>query len=60
MEPPVSLALVDGERAAAVSGATLEVINPATNRVIGHIPRCGERDVEAAVADAKRAAPACR
>jgi acyl-CoA reductase-like NAD-dependent aldehyde dehydrogenase len=56
----LQLALVDGERVGAVSGATLDVVNPATNQVIGQIPRCDERDVEAAVAAAKRAAPAWR
>ena len=60
MEPTLSLALVDGERAGAVSGATLDVVNPATNSVIGRIPRCDARDVEVAVAAAKRAAPGWR
>jgi acyl-CoA reductase-like NAD-dependent aldehyde dehydrogenase len=55
-----SLVLVDGERVGAVSGATLDVINPATNEVIGQIPRCDADDVEAAVAAATRAAPAWR
>jgi betaine-aldehyde dehydrogenase len=36
------------------------VVNPATNEVIGQIPRCDERDVEAAVAAARRAAPGWR
>jgi acyl-CoA reductase-like NAD-dependent aldehyde dehydrogenase len=54
VEPTLSLALVDGERLGAVSGATLDgaaldVVNPATNGVIGRIPRCDERDVEAAL-----------
>jgi acyl-CoA reductase-like NAD-dependent aldehyde dehydrogenase len=60
VEPTLHLALVDGERAGALSGATLDVINPATNQVIGQIPRCDERDVEKAVAAAKRAAPGWR
>jgi len=51
-----SLVLVDGERVGAVSGATLDVINPATNEVIGQIPRCDADDVEGAVAAAARAA----
>jgi betaine-aldehyde dehydrogenase len=55
-----SLVLVDGERAGAVSGATLDVINPATNGVIGQIPRCDADDVEVAVAAARRAAPGWR
>ncbi len=60
MESTWSLALVDGERVGALSGATLDVVNPATNAVIGQIPRCDERDVEAAVAAARRAAPGWR
>jgi betaine-aldehyde dehydrogenase len=60
VETTISLALVDGERVGARSGATLDVVNPATNEVIGTIPRCDERDVEAAVAAAKRAAPGWR
>jgi betaine-aldehyde dehydrogenase len=60
VEPTLHLALVDGERVGAVSGATLDVVNPATNQVIGQIPRCDERDVEAAVKAARRAAPGWR
>jgi len=60
VETTISLALVDGERVGARSGATLDVVNPATNEVIGTIPRCDERDVEAAAAAAKRAAPGWR
>jgi betaine-aldehyde dehydrogenase len=60
VESTLHLALVDGERVGALSGATLDVVNPATNGVIGQIPRCDERDVEAAVAAAKRAAPGWR
>jgi len=60
VEGTLHLALVDGERVGAVSGAVLDVVNPATNQVIGQIPRCDERDVENAVAAAKRAAPGWR
>jgi acyl-CoA reductase-like NAD-dependent aldehyde dehydrogenase len=60
VEATLHLALVDGERVGAVSGATLDVVNPATNQVIGQLPRCDERDVENAVAAAKRAAPGWR
>jgi betaine-aldehyde dehydrogenase len=56
----LSLALIGGELTGAASGATLDVVNPATNEVIGRIPRCDERDVEVAVAAAKRAAPGWR
>jgi betaine-aldehyde dehydrogenase len=60
VESTLHLALVDGERVGAVSGATLDVVNPATNQVIGQLPRCDERDVDNAVAAAKRAAPGWR
>ena len=60
MEPTLSLALVDGERVGAICGATLDVVNPATNEVIGRIPRCDERDVGVAAAAARRAAPGWR
>jgi acyl-CoA reductase-like NAD-dependent aldehyde dehydrogenase len=60
MEPVLSPALVDGELVGAVSGATLDVFNPATSKVIGRIPRCDERDVELAATAARRAAPAWR
>ena len=60
MESTLHLALVGGERLCAVSGAVLDVVNPATNQVIGQIPRCGECDVDTAVAAAKRAAPGWR
>ena len=55
-----SLVLVGGERVGAVRGAALDVINPATNAVIGTVPRCDEQDVDAAVAAATRAAPGWR
>ncbi len=38
MEATLSPALIDGERVGAVSGATLDVINPSTNKVIGRDP----------------------
>jgi len=60
VESTLHLALVDGERVGAVSGAVLDVVNPATNEVIGQIPRCGECDADNAVAAAKRAAPGWR
>ena len=51
---------MNGDLTGAASGATLDVINPATNAVIGSIPRCDERDVELAVAGATRAAAGWR
>ncbi len=60
MESTLHRALVNGERVGALSGATLDVVNPATNEVIGQVPRCDERDVDKAVAAARRAAPGWR
>jgi acyl-CoA reductase-like NAD-dependent aldehyde dehydrogenase len=60
VESTLHRALVNGERVGALSGATLDVVNPATNEVIGQVPRCDERDVDKAVAAAKRAAPGWR
>lgn len=47
--------LIDGEWCAAVDGATLDVINPATEQVIGTVPAASERDVDLAVNAARRA-----
>jgi acyl-CoA reductase-like NAD-dependent aldehyde dehydrogenase len=58
--PALSPALVDGELVGAASGDTLDAVNPATNSVIGRIPRCGTRDVEIAAAAARRAAATWR
>jgi len=47
--------LIGGEWCAATSGATIEVINPATEQVIGTIAAAGERDIDRAVKAAHRA-----
>jgi 1-pyrroline dehydrogenase len=49
---------VGGEWRDAVSGETMDVINPATEETIAVVPRCGAADVDAAVAAAKAALPA--
>jgi acyl-CoA reductase-like NAD-dependent aldehyde dehydrogenase len=43
-----------------VSGATIEVIEPATERVMAELPRAGVEEVDAAVARAKAAFPGWR
>ena len=45
--------LIDGEMVTAA--ATLDVINPATEEVIGQVPACGQADLDRAVAAARRA-----
>jgi betaine-aldehyde dehydrogenase/aminobutyraldehyde dehydrogenase len=46
---------VDGAFVDAVSGETMEVLNPATGEVIAEVPRAGGEDVDRAVAAAERA-----
>src|SRR6187200_2678154 len=46
---------VDGEFVDALSGETMEVLNPATGEVIAEVPRAGEEDVDRAVAAAEKA-----
>jgi betaine-aldehyde dehydrogenase/aminobutyraldehyde dehydrogenase len=46
---------VDGEFVDALSGETMEVLNPATGEVIAEVPRAGEEDVDRAVAAAETA-----
>ena len=49
--------LVGGGWSAAASGETMEVLNPATEAVIGVVPRCAAEDVDEAVAAARAALP---
>ncbi|HEY1317508.1 MAG TPA: aminobutyraldehyde dehydrogenase [Gaiella sp.] len=46
---------VDGEFVDALSGETMEVLNPATGEAIAEVPRAGEEDVDRAVAAAEKA-----
>ena len=46
---------VDGEFVDALSGETMEVLNPATGEVIAEVPRAGAEDVDRAVAAAETA-----
>ena len=47
--------LIDGQWLPADSGATLDVINPATEAVIGQVASAGKSDVDKAVKAARRA-----
>ena len=48
-------AWIDGAYRPAISGKTLETVNPATGKVIGTIPACDKADVDFAVAKAREA-----
>jgi len=52
--------LIGGEFVPARGGETIEVINPATEDVLGHVPRSRDEDVADAVAAASDAFPAWR
>jgi succinate-semialdehyde dehydrogenase / glutarate-semialdehyde dehydrogenase len=51
------LAFVDGAWVSADSGSTLEVHNPATAEVLGHIPNMGTQETRRAIAAAAKALP---
>ncbi len=51
---------IDGEFVDAADGATMEVLNPHDNSVIGEVTEGGEADIDAAVDAATRAFPAWR
>ncbi|MGZ4360061.1 MAG: gamma-aminobutyraldehyde dehydrogenase [Gaiellaceae bacterium] len=48
---------IGGEFVDAISGETMDVLNPATGETIGSVPRSGVEDVERAVEAAGRALP---
>ena len=48
-------AFIDGKYRPAASGETFVCINPATGKAIAQVAACGSRDVEIAVASARRA-----
>ena len=50
--------LIDGEMVTAAK--TLDVVNPATEEVIGQVPACGKTELDRAVAAARRAFPGWR
>jgi succinate-semialdehyde dehydrogenase / glutarate-semialdehyde dehydrogenase len=51
------LAFIDGAWVSADSGSTLEVHNPATAEVLGHIPNMGAQETRRAIAAAAKALP---
>ncbi len=53
-------AYVDGAWVAADSAATLEVTNPSTGAVLGHVPNMGAGEAKRAIEAAERALPAWR
>lgn len=52
---PENRAFIDGEYRAAVTGETFECVNPADGRVLTQIASCDSKDVDMAVASARRA-----
>lgn len=46
---------IDGEPVDAIGGKTMQVIDPGTGQAFAEVPRCDERDVDAAVKAARRA-----
>lgn len=53
-------AYIDGEWTIAESGNTITVVNPATNVVIGYVPKMGTSETRRAIEAAERALPAWR
>lgn len=51
----INTALIDGQAVAALSGATFDAINPATNQLLARVAACGEIEVDLAVRSARRA-----
>lgn len=51
---------IDGRWCDAADGRTFDVSNPATDELIGRVPRAGAADVDAALAAAERAFPGWR
>jgi len=49
---------VGGEWVDALSGETMEVVNPATGETVAEVPRCGAEDVDRAVEAAGKMLPA--
>jgi acyl-CoA reductase-like NAD-dependent aldehyde dehydrogenase len=50
--------LIGGESVEAGNG-TYAIVNPATERVVGHAPNASAADAEAAAAAASRSGPSC-
>jgi 1-pyrroline dehydrogenase len=54
-QAPTYLQFIGGEQVPAASGETLEVVNPADDQVIAHVPKSGAEDVNRAVEAAAKA-----
>ena len=48
-------ALINGQRVSAVDGQTFDCISPVDGRLLTQVARCGQRDVDAAVAAGRAA-----
>lgn len=51
----MAMLLINGEPVPARSGEQMDVINPATEEIVGSVPKAGLEDVEAAVSSARKA-----
>lgn len=51
----IDSALIDGQQVGALSGATFDAINPATNQLLARVAACGPEEVDLAVRSARRA-----
>lgn len=51
----IDSALIDGQQMGALSGATFDTINPATNQLLARVAACGAEEVNLAVRSARRA-----
>ncbi|MHC8407533.1 aldehyde dehydrogenase [Pseudomonas sp. TMB3-21] len=51
----IDSALIDGQQIGALSGATFDAINPATNQLLARVAACGPEEVNLAVRSARRA-----
>jgi acyl-CoA reductase-like NAD-dependent aldehyde dehydrogenase len=49
------LLIIDGKEMAAADGATFETVSPATNELLGIVPKAGDADAVAAIEAAHRA-----
>lgn len=51
---PAASSIIDGRRQASTSGSVVDVVNPATRRVLFELHSAGPEDVDAAVSSARR------
>jgi len=50
--------LINGELCESSTNETMDIVNPANGKVIGHAPKCGSHEIDRAVEAAWNAAPA--